>query len=115
MLCHECNPRPNQNEKIFSLSYFSPKMQTNALLAWESFMVQKVGVIDLPPLKGISPLRFGCVGKKLYVVYCKFFFMLRGSFIFGVVTPLYFAHLDDLTMSHSLCGIQDPDWLLAVH
>jgi hypothetical protein len=31
--------------------------------------------------------------------------MLLGSFIFGVVTPLYFAHLDDFTMSHSLCCI----------
>jgi hypothetical protein len=40
--------------------------------------------------------------------------MLRGSFVFGVVTPLYFAHLDDLTMSHSLCAIQNSDWPLAV-
>jgi hypothetical protein len=28
-------------------------MQPNALLAWESFIMQKVGVIDLPPLKRI--------------------------------------------------------------
>jgi hypothetical protein len=33
-------------------------MQPNALLVWQSFMVQKVGVTDLPPLKGISPPRF---------------------------------------------------------
>jgi hypothetical protein len=30
------------------------------------------------------------------------------------VTPLYFAHLDYLTASHSFCGIQDPDWLFTV-
>jgi hypothetical protein len=41
--------------------------------------------------------------------------MLPSSFIFGVVTPQYFAHLDDLTMSHLLCGIQDPDGHLAIH
>jgi hypothetical protein len=40
--------------------------------------------------------------------------MLLGSFIFGVATPLQFTHFDDLTMSHSLCGIQYSDWLLAV-
>jgi hypothetical protein len=33
--------------------------------------------------------------------------MLLGSFIFGVVTPLNLAHLDDLVVSHLLCGIQD--------
>jgi hypothetical protein len=31
------------------------------------------------------------------------------------VTPLYFAHIDDLTVSQSLCGIQDPDGPLTVH
>jgi hypothetical protein len=25
VLCHECNPWPNQNEKIFSLGYFFQK------------------------------------------------------------------------------------------
>jgi hypothetical protein len=28
-------------------------MQPNAHLAWQSFMMQKVGVTDIPPLKGI--------------------------------------------------------------
>jgi hypothetical protein len=39
-------------------------MQPNALLAWQSFMMQKVGVTDLPPLKEISPLRFERARKK---------------------------------------------------
>jgi hypothetical protein len=59
----------------------------------------------IPPLKGILPSRFKSAGKKFYVICSEFFFMLLGSFIFGVVTPLYFAHLDDFTMSHSLCCI----------
>jgi hypothetical protein len=71
--------------------------------------MEKVGVTNLPPLKGISPLRFRSTGKKLCVICSEFFFMLPGSFIFSVVTPLYFAHLDDLTVSHSLCGIQNSD------
>jgi hypothetical protein len=40
--------------------------------------------------------------------------MLPGSFVFIVVTPLHFAHFDDLTVSHSLYGIQNFDWPLAV-
>jgi hypothetical protein len=51
------------------------------------------------------PSRFRCTGKKLSAVCSEFFFMLLGSFVFHVVTPLHFAHLDDLTVSHSLCGI----------
>jgi hypothetical protein len=39
--------------------------------------------------------------------------MLLGSFIFAVVTPLVFAHLYDLTASHSLCRIQNPNAPLA--
>jgi hypothetical protein len=72
-----------------------------------------VGVTNLPPLKGISPSKCRSAGKMLWVV-CWEFFMLSGSFVFGVVTPLYFAHLDDLTMSHSLYHIQNPDWLQVV-
>jgi hypothetical protein len=40
--------------------------------------------------------------------------MLSGSFIFGVVTLLNFAHLDDLAVSHSLYSIQNSDWPLVV-
>jgi hypothetical protein len=40
--------------------------------------------------------------------------MLPHCFIFRVVTPLYFAHLDYLTTSYSFCGIQDLDWPFAV-
>jgi hypothetical protein len=36
--------------------------------------------------------------------------MLLGSFIFGVVTPLNLACLDDIVASHSIYGIQDSDW-----
>jgi hypothetical protein len=84
-------------------------MQPNALLAWQNFVMQKVGVTNLPPVKGILPSRFRNIGKELWVICLKFFFMLLGSFIFGVVTPLYFTHLDDLTVSHSLCCIQNSD------
>jgi hypothetical protein len=89
-------------------------MQPNALLAWQNFIIQKVGVTNLPPLKGISPSRFKSIGKGLWVIRSEFFFMLPGSFVFVVVTPLYFAHLDDFTASHSLCCIQNSDGPLAV-
>jgi hypothetical protein len=76
--------------------------------------MQNIGVTNLPPLNGLLPLRFGCVGKELWVICSEFFFMLPSSFIVGVVTPLYFAYLDDLTTSHSFYGIQNYDWPLAV-
>jgi hypothetical protein len=91
-------------------------MQPNALLAWQNFIMQKVGVTNLTPLKGISPLRFGRFGKELWVICSEFFFMLLGSFVFGVVTPLYFAHFGDFIASHLFCGIQnsDSDWPITV-
>jgi hypothetical protein len=76
--------------------------------------MQKVGVRNLSPLKGILPLRFGHAGKELWVICSELFFILPGCFVFDVVTPLYFAHLDDLTVSHSLCGIQNSDQALIV-
>jgi hypothetical protein len=76
--------------------------------------MQKVGITDLPPLKEISSLRFIRVGKEFWVIYSEIFFMLPGSFVFSVVTPFYFAHLDNLTVSHLLYGIQNSDWPLAV-
>jgi hypothetical protein len=42
--------------------------------------MQKVGVTNLPPLKGISPLRFRSTEEKLWVIYSEFFFMLPGIF-----------------------------------
>jgi hypothetical protein len=78
-------------------------MQPNALLGWQNFIMQKVSVTDIPPLKRNLTPRFGCGGNELYVVCSEFFFILPSSFIFGVVTPLYLAHLDDLSVSHSLC------------
>jgi hypothetical protein len=56
-------------------------------------------------LKGISPPRFGCARKELWVIFSEFFFMLLGSFVSGVMTPLYFAHLDDFIVSHPFCHI----------
>jgi hypothetical protein len=50
-----------------------------------------------------------------FEVVCSEFFMLTGSFIFGVVTPLNPAHVDDLVASHSICSIQNYDWPLTVH
>jgi hypothetical protein len=65
--------------------------------------LQKMGVTNLPLLRGISPSRFRSAGKKLWVISSEFFFMLPGSFVFSVVTPLNFAHLYDLAASFSLC------------
>jgi hypothetical protein len=36
--------------------------------------------------------------------------MLPRWLIFRVVTPLYFAHLDYLTVSHLFGDVQDLDW-----
>jgi hypothetical protein len=40
--------------------------------------------------------------------------MLPVNHVFGVVTPLHFAHLDDLAVSHSFYVLQNSDWSLAV-
>jgi hypothetical protein len=40
--------------------------------------------------------------------------MFPHRFILGVVTPLYFTHLDDLTASHSFYRIQNLNWPLSV-
>jgi hypothetical protein len=34
-------------------------------------------------------------------------YVCPGSFVFRVVTPLYLAHLDYLTVSYSFCDVQD--------
>jgi hypothetical protein len=41
--------------------------------------------------------------------------MLSRCLIFHVLTPLYFAHLDNHTGSHSFCDVQDLDipWVVA--
>jgi hypothetical protein len=80
-------------------------------------MMQKVGVTDLPPrpLKESRPRDLYALEKKLWVVCSEFFLMLLGSFFFGVVNPLYFPHLDDLTASHSLCGIKNSNGPLTVN
>jgi hypothetical protein len=56
--------------------------------------MQKVGVTDLPLKRNLGP-RLKRVGEDFWIV-CSEFFMLPCSFIFGVVTPLYLAHLDAL-------------------
>jgi hypothetical protein len=40
--------------------------------------------------------------------------MFLGSFIFGVVTPLYLADLDDLAAGDSFYHIQNSGWSLIV-
>jgi uncharacterized membrane protein YjgN (DUF898 family) len=89
-------------------------MESYALLAWQNSLMEKVGVTNLPPLKGISPLRFGCAGKGLRLICSEFFFKLLGIFIFDVLAPLHFAHLDDFIASHSFYGIQYSDLPLVV-
>jgi hypothetical protein len=89
-------------------------MQPNALLIWQNFIIAKSGVTNLPPSKESCPRDSGSARKQLRVICSKLFFMLLGCFILGVVTPLDFTHLDDLTASHSFCGIQNLDWPLIV-
>jgi hypothetical protein len=57
-------------------------------------------------------MRFECAGEKLWVMFYEFF-MLPGSFIFNVVTPLHLAHLDDPSASDSFYRIQNYDRSLA--
>jgi hypothetical protein len=90
------------------------KMQPNALLIWKKFNIAESDVANLPPLKECCPQDSGSAQKQLGVICSKLFFILPGCFVLGVVTPLDFAHLDDLTASHSLCGIQNLDWPLVV-
>jgi hypothetical protein len=105
----------------FSLENILPhtiykKMQPNALLIWQQniYDCKKSGVTNLPPLKESRPRDLGSARKQLGVICSKLFFMLPSCFILSMVTPLDFAHLDDLIVSHSLCGIQNLDWPLVV-
>jgi hypothetical protein len=60
------------------------KIQPNALLTWQNFIIAKIGCYKSTPLKGIAPLRFERGGKKLWVICFELFLMLPGSFIFTV-------------------------------
>jgi hypothetical protein len=40
--------------------------------------------------------------------------MFPGSFVLDMVTPLNFAHLNDLITSQSLCRVQDFNWSLTL-
>jgi hypothetical protein len=78
----------------------------------EKIIIAKSQCYKTTPLKGISPMRFECAGEKLWVMFYEFF-MLPGSFIFNVVTPLHLAHLDDPSASDSFYRIQNYDRSLA--
>jgi hypothetical protein len=90
-------------------------MQHNALLIGKILLLQKVGVTNPPPLQTYHPQDSGNSREQLGVIYSELLFMFPHCFILGVVTPLYFTHLDDLTVSHSLCGIQNLDRPLTVY
>jgi hypothetical protein len=77
-------------------------------------MIVKNGVTNLTPLKESHPQDSGSAWKQLGVICSRLFFMLPGCFVLSVVTPLDFVHLDDLTTSHSLCGIKNLDWPVVV-
>jgi hypothetical protein len=77
-------------------------------------MMQKVGVTKLPPLEESCPRDSGITRKYLRVIYSELFFVLLGSFILHMVTPLNFTHLNDLTTSHALYRIQNLNWPLSV-
>jgi hypothetical protein len=77
-------------------------------------MMQKAGVTNLTPLEESRPPDSGITQEKLRIICSELFFVLPGSFILHMVTPLNFAHLNDLTMSHALCRIQNLNWPLTV-
>jgi hypothetical protein len=58
-------------------------------------------------------MRFESAMEKLWVS-CSEFFMLLGSIILCMVTPLHLVHLDDFTACDSFCCIQNSDWSLTV-
>jgi hypothetical protein len=89
-------------------------MQSKELLAWRRFYDAKVGVTNLPPLEESHPRDSGSTQKYLGAICSELFFELLGSFILRMVTPLNFAHLNDLTMSHALYRIQNLNWPLIV-
>jgi hypothetical protein len=47
-------------------------------------------------------------------IYAKFFFSLPSSFIFSVVTPLYFAHLYHLAPCDTSQCIKNLDGILSI-
>jgi hypothetical protein len=65
-------------------------------------------------LKRILTSRLRQTRKKVGKFYSQFFFPLPGSFIFGMVAPLHFAHLDHFVPSDSSQGIDDLDMILYI-
>ena len=82
-------------------------MQPNALLIRQNFIVIKSGCYKPTPLKKSHPQDLGSAWELFGVICSELFFMLPRCLIFRVVTPLYHAHLDYLTVSHSFYDVQD--------
>jgi hypothetical protein len=68
----------------------------------------------LPPLKRISSSIFRKNEGKDGEIYAKLFFSFPSSFIFSVVTPLYFAHLYHLISCNSSQSVQNLDRVLNI-
>ena len=71
-------------------------------------------VTNLPPLRWISPSRFGLARKKVWVVLSEVFFSFPGGFFLSMMTPLNLAKLDDLTAGNPACSLENLDGLLLI-
>jgi hypothetical protein len=85
-----------------------------ALLCWRNFILVKGGCYKPTPLKESRPRDSRSTREEFETICSELFFVLPGSFILRVVTPLNFAHLNNLITSHSLCHIQNLNQPLTV-
>ena len=79
-----------------------------------TIQIENWDVTNLPPLRRISPSRFGLVSKKVWVVLAKIFFSLPGGFLFSMVAPVYFAKLYNLAVCDSADKLENLHWFLLV-
>ena len=79
-----------------------------------NIQIENSDVTNLPPLRRISPSRFGLVREKVWVVLVKIFFSLPGGFLLGMVAPLNFSKLDNLAACNSAGKLENLDGFLLV-
>ena len=79
-----------------------------------NIQIENWDVTNLPPLRWISPSRFGFASKKVWVVFPEVLFSLPGGFFLGMVAPLNFSELDELAACNSVGELENLDGFILV-
>ena len=105
--------------KVSRIKIPNKKIQNTQIMnAYDDLMIniriENWDITNLPPLRWISPLRFGLASKKVWVVFLEVFFSLPGGFFLGMVSPLNFAKFNDLAACNSAGKLENLDGFLLV-